>query len=138
MLQNKLLVDSDIFYSLIDNKDANHIQAVSLNKKLISQGFNFITINLVIYETATVLSHKINHQVARDFLENILSGKMEIVRLDEEIEKDAFEIFRKQQRKNTSFVDCANIAVCKKMGFNVIFSFDKIYKINGMKRVEID
>lgn len=138
MFPSKILVDSDIYYSLLDKNDANHKQALLLNKKYLIKGIEFITLNLVIFETATVLSHKINQQTAVFFLQNVLSGKMQIIRLDEYIEKEAFKIFVRQQRKNMSFVDCANMALMKKLGLTTIFSFDKIYPKNGFKRLGID
>lgn len=138
MSPSKIIVDSDIYYSLIDRNDSNHKQALILNKKYLTQGIEFITLNLVIFETTTVLSHKISREAAVFFLQNALSGKMEIVRLDESLEKEAFKIFIEQQRKNVSFVDCANMALMKKLGLTSIFSFDKIYPKNGFKRIGID
>ena len=135
---SKLLVDSVIFFSLINIQDANHQKSRYLNNKFIKQGVRFLAINLVIFETATVLSHKISQQIAINYLKNITSGKMEIIRLDEEVEKAAFNIFQLLLRNKTSYVDCANMAVMKKMGLTTIFSFDKIYKINNFKRAGID
>lgn len=36
------------------------------------------------------------------------------------------------QPKNVSFVDCANIALIKHDRLDAIFSFDRIYKKNGL------
>lgn len=138
MSKDKLLVDSDAFFSLLVRNDANHRRASILNKKLVSQGQKFFTINLVVFEAATVLSRKMNQQVACLFLENITSGEMEILRIDEIIEKRAGEIFKNQHRKNTSFIDCANMAVMEKLNLPMIFSFDRIYKRNGFKRIGLD
>ena len=137
-MQSKLLVDSDVFVSLIDKNDSNHKKTILLNNKLIKQGYKFFALNVVIYETATVLSHKISHQSAVDFLINILSAKMEIIRLDEKTEKTALTIFLEQKRKNTSFIDCANIAWLKNTGSDQIFSYDRVYKLNGLQRIELD
>ncbi len=138
MSQNKLLVDSDAFFSLLVKTDANHQRASLLNKRLVASEQQFITVNLVVFETATVLSRKINQQAACLFLENISSGKMEIFRIDETIEKRAGEIFKKQHRKNTSFIDCVNMAVMERLNLPTIFSFDKIYKRNGFRRIGLD
>jgi predicted nucleic acid-binding protein len=133
-----LLVDSDIFFSLTDKRDTNHHKAISLNSKFIGQKIKFFTTNLVVFETATVLSHKISHQAATTFLKEITSGAMEILHLDEMTEKEAINIFNKQQRRNSSFVDCANMAVLKKINLKYIFSFDRAYKSNGFLRAGID
>lgn len=138
MSASKLLVDSDIFFSLTNKRDTNHNKVISLNRKFIKQKIKFFTTNLVVFETATVLSHKISQQAATTFLKEITSGAMEIIHLDEMSEKDALNIFNKQQRENTSFVDCANMAVLKKINLKYIFSFDRVYKLNGFIRAGID
>ncbi len=138
MFQDRLLVDSDIFFSLLVKTDANHRRATLLNKQLISKGQKFFTVNLVVFETATVLSHKISQQAACLFLENMTSGKMEVLRIDEVLEKEALKIFTHQNKKNTSFVDCANMVIMKRYKLPKIFSFDRIYKRNGLERIELD
>ena len=138
MINKKLLLDSDIFFSLINKNDANHQRITVLNKSFLQQKMIYFTSNLVIYETATVLSYKISQQAALAFLDRIKKRKIETVWINEELEKNAFVYFQKQPRKNTSFVDCLNMAILKKYQMQEIFSFDRIYKLNGFKRKGVD
>ena len=47
--------------------------------------------------------------------------------LDSEAERKAWEVFLKQTKKGTSFVDCANLATAEEFGFDKILSFDEFY-----------
>ncbi len=137
-MPKKLLVDSDVFFALGVISDANHLKATHLRQQFFREKRQLSTLNLVIFETATLVSHRIGQKEAVIFLTDIFSGEIEVIKLDDEIERKAIEFFKKQTRKNTSFVDCANMAVMEQFGLTSIFSFDEIYKRNGFKRLGID
>lgn len=132
-LIEEVLIDSDAFVALIKKNDTNHKKAKRISQFLTQKGSVFITTNYVFSETVTVLSQKISHKVAVDFINDLTSEKSEIsiIRANEEIEKLAIEIFKKQTSNNVSFVDCINMAVLKRYKWKTIFSFDRIYKKNG-------
>lgn len=136
---NKLiLVDSDAFVALAKEDDTNHLKAVKQLENLIDKQANFITSNYVFLETVTVISIRISHTSAIDFIKRIKSTQnpFSIKRIDEELEEKAIEIFKSQTSKNTSFVDCTNIALCRELKMDAIFSFDKVYGKNGLPTVE--
>ncbi len=138
-MKNKLiLVDSDAFVALAKEDDANHRKAVKQLRSLIDEQANFITSNYVFSETVTVISIRISHKAATDFIKRIKSTQspFPIRRLDEELEEKAIEVFKGQASKNTSFVDCTNITLFRELKVDAIFSFDGIYKKNGLTTVE--
>lgn len=138
-MKNKLiLVDSDAFIALAKEDDTNHQKAIKLLGELNNDEVNFITSNYVFSETVTVLSIRISHKAALDFIARIKSPQnpFSIKRVNEELEEKAIEIFKSQASKNTSFVDCTNIALCKEMKVDAIFSFDEVYRKNGLTAVE--
>lgn len=135
-MKNKIIfIDSDAFIALAKEDDTNHQKAVALLEKFTKDQVNFITSNYVFSETITVLSIRISHQAALDFIARIKSPEnpFPIKRVDEELEDKAIEVFKNQTSKNTSFVDCANIAICKELNTDAIFSFDDIYRKNGLQ-----
>lgn len=134
-LFKEILIDSDAFVALIKRNDTNHERAGEISRLLTKKGSVFITTNYVFSETVTVLSQKISHKVAVDFINDLVNEKSEIsiIRANEEIEKLAIEIFKKQTSKNISYVDCVNMAVLRRYRWETIFSFDKIYEKNGFK-----
>ena len=137
-MNQKILVDSDAFYALINPTDPHHKAALRINKMLISQETQFVSTNLVLYEVATLLSYRLDRQTAIKFLTEFGEKNIEIYHVDDNREKETLAIFKKQTKKRISMVDCANMAVMKKFGIVTSFSFDEIYKRNGFKRARID
>lgn len=129
-----ILVDSDVFVALAKKDDTNHKKAKRILKKLTNQPVAFITSNYVFAETVTVISQRISHQAALGFIKVVKSSRSPFLCrwIDEEIEELAIQIFSQQTSKNVSFIDCTNIALVRHYNLAAIFSFDSIYKKNGI------
>jgi len=124
----RILFDSDAIFALYIATDTNHKKAKRIFQKLLeSKTKNFIT-DWVMAETATVLSYKIGHEVSLDFLARFKRLNFKHIFLDQKLEQLAWEIFRQQTKKGTSFVDCANLAVFRELKMDKLFSFDSFYK----------
>lgn len=136
--QLTVFVDSDAFVAAVKKADTTHKKARSLFQKLKEQEAILVTSNYVFSETVTVISQKMGHDAAIFYIDSMQSTEsmLLIKRIDEQLEEQAIEIFKKQTSKNTSFVDCTNMAFLKKMQIDAIFSFDQIYKKNGFTLVE--
>lgn len=134
----KIFVDADAFIASIKTDDPNHEKAKKLFKRLEIEPLVLITSNYVFSECITVLSQRINHPTAIEFINTMrtVDGPFVITRVDEVIEESAIEIFKKQTSKNTSFVDCTNMALIKSDYADAIFSFDGVYVKNNIKTVE--
>lgn len=128
-----LFVDSDGFVALSKEDDANHTKALKLLQKAIGADISFVTSNYVFSEVVTVLSQRLGHKAALEFIKEMKSpaSGYAIRWIDEDIEQEAISIFSKQTSKNVSFVDCTNMAIMKLYGIDVIFSFDDVYRKNG-------
>ena len=123
----KVIVDSDLLVALYKPDDTSHKRALSLVTKLKDDGTVFNVVNLVIYESVTVISNRMGMDDSRQFrvgLENFIN---EVIQFEEKLEEKTWEIFLKQTKKGTSFVDCANLAVIEKYKFDGILSFDRFY-----------
>lgn len=133
----KIFVDSDAFVAFLKADDNNHFKAEKYFNELKAKNALFMTSNYVFAEVVTVLSQRIAHSVAVDFIQNIRSfeNAMTIRWITEEIEGAAINIFIGQKSKNVSFVDCTNMALMEHFHMDAIFSFDEIYKKNGFKMI---
>lgn len=124
----KVLFDSDFLFGSFNPADPHYQQALTMFAELIKLKPSIYIVNLVLYETATLISHRLDHKQAIKFFKDILTTDFTCIFIDEELSKKATQIFLKQSKKDTSFVDCANVAVMEKLKINKIFSFDKFYK----------
>ena len=130
----KLLIDSDFLFGLFVLHDPHHDKTNKIFKKLIEKKEDLVALNIVVQETATVLSKKAGQAASLDFLERFVHLPLKILVMDESLESDAWEVFKKHTKKGTSFVDCANLAALEKYKFDGILSFDEFYQ----KKVRIN
>jgi len=122
----KILIDADFLIALVKEDDINHNRAVK-KAKLFEEALLFIT-PFCIPEAATVLSYKVSHKTAKEFLRETRKRRFIEVYLDKKITELADGIFLSQNKKGTSWVDCLNIAVVEFYQLDGILSFDKFYK----------
>ncbi|MBI5358130.1 PIN domain-containing protein [Candidatus Amesbacteria bacterium] len=123
----KIIIDSNVLVALYKADDSTHDRAVETARSLHDDGDIFIALNLVVQETATVISMKAGQKEAREFYQKRLSVIDQEITLDDDLEKLSWNIFLRQNKKGTSFVDCANLALFEKYKLDGILSFDKFY-----------
>ncbi len=121
-----LFIDSDAFIGLNYEFDVHHLKSVELFMKAAQLDLRMVTSNLVIIETATVLSNRSGQIAANFFLQSIKS--FEQVFVDQDMYRQALNLFSQQKSRGSSVVDCANVTVMKKYSIPSILSFDKAYK----------
>lgn len=132
-----VLVDSDAFVAMSKHDDSSFLKSQRIINDLKLKHAKLFTSNYVFSETITVISQKIGHDAALSYI-NIMKSPHNpfgIRWIDETIENMALQIFAKQTSKNTSFIDCTNMAIMKHDNLDAIFSFDEIYRKNGFKLV---
>lgn len=133
----QVFIDSDAFIGWLWEYDAHHQAAHTLFESLHKDKVVLATSNLVVSETATVLSYRSGQAKAIEFLDIIGKADIPVIHIDQDLQIEAYSIFKTQTKKGTSVIDCANVAVMR--GFNIptIFSFDKVYpKVFGLKLAE--
>lgn len=124
----KLLIDSDCLFAAYVAKDPHHKIATTLLKKHQQLGSKLYITNLVLQELATVFSHKIGQLESIELIQKVKLLNLLQITIDETLEKHGWQIFLKQTKKGTSYVDCANLAVCDYYKIDGILSFDEFYK----------
>ena len=125
--------DTSALVALFRTDDSNHKKAKELSKKL--EDKSGIISNYIFAETVTVLSQKIGKQLTIIAAQTIRQIFKEI-RIDQDIDELAWEIFKKQKSKNVSLVDCTTIALFQKGIFDQLFTFDTDFKNNKVAILE--
>ena len=123
----RALVDANVLVGLYRSDDSLHKDAVKLVTKLKGDGFRFVLTNLVLQETATVLSMRVGMGLAEKLLKDYKNIIDEEIFINEGLEMASWKVFLRQKKKGTSFVDCANLAVVEKYKLDGILTFDKFY-----------
>lgn len=125
---DKVFIDSSGYSSLYNRKDNFHLEAKSRALEIFGKKIPAVTSNYVIDETLTNLLARIGYKVALQFGKRIFEENhaIEIIRVDENLEKQAWQVFKKYNKdKNWSFTDCTSFVIMKSMGIKVAFTFDE-------------
>ena len=132
-----IFVDTDAFVALAVANDTNHEKALTLLNALHKRLVIFFTSNYVFAESVTVISQRASHDAALQYIDAMqsLENPFLIERADDDIEDEAIRIFKQQTSKNTSYVDCTNMAFMEHLHAEAIFSFDGGYRKNKLTLV---
>lgn len=123
----QVLVDSDAFVGWYLPDDAHFQKATELFTRFDEENRSLVTTSWVVAETATVLSHRVGQESARQFLDMITSIPFPVIHITEELQSETVNLFMEQETKNTSMVDCANVVVMRRFDIPAILSFDHFY-----------
>jgi predicted nucleic acid-binding protein len=120
------LVDSDAFIGLFYEADVHHIKAQQLFQEAVAQNLSLATTSLVIAETATVLSKRHGSAAAIKFLDFVAT--ISVIHITEELQAATLSLFRQQENKGVSVVDCANVVIVDRFHIPRILGFDQFYR----------
>ncbi len=130
---NKIFIDTNAFIALYSAKDQFNNLANSINKKLLKE-YDYMTTNYVIDETITGLNAKANHMSAVEFYEDIKkSNFIEIIYINEMLEKEAFHLFKGYSDKGFSFTDCTSFVIMKHYKLKTAFTNDHHFEQMGFE-----
>ncbi len=92
--------------------------------------------NYVLAETYTLLGRRIGcAQAARD-LDLIRASRLHVVHwVQEDLHREALELFRQAERRGPSFTDCTSFALMRRLGLTTAFTFDRDFADAGFQMV---
>ena len=130
---NKMLVDTSGFFSLYDEADAFHEQAVALYDAATKR----LTTNYVLAEY-TALAHVrgVPRREIIKFSNLILDDEsVEIIWVDENLHRQAVALMRERTDKNYSLCDAASFVVMRMRGIAESLTTDKHFRQEGFVRL---
>ncbi len=129
----QIFLDSGAFYALLVAEDAFHQRAVELFQRADSEGWTFVTTNLVVIETYALLLARTRR--GRDnaiaFLDSVEASACQVERVTMDDEANGIEIVRAHQDKTYSLCDAISFAVMKRKGIAEAISFDRHFREYG-------
>ena len=122
MSRNRIFIDTSAWYAIIDKNDQDHAAAVSkiqiLDRPLVTSSYIFD-------EILTLLKTRLGSTIAILFGQKLWDQEAStLVRITEEDETRAWEIFRQYEDKGFSFTDCTSFALMERIEINTVFAFD--------------
>jgi len=122
MAFSPILIDTSAWYAYIDKSDADHDAAVNLVR-----GLNrpLITTNYIFDEILTLVKIRIGSHIAINFGRKLWNQEVAtLIRVIEEDELKAWEIFVEYEDKGFSFTDCTSFAIMDRLKIDTAFAFD--------------
>lgn len=129
-----VFVDTSAFVALRNAAEAEHERARATLSALLAEGAALFTSNYVFAETYTALMVRVGRGEAVEWGRRFrASGAIELVRLDEDVEGDAWEILERHDDKRWSYVDATSFALLEREGGNEAFAFDAHFGQRGLR-----
>jgi uncharacterized protein len=129
-----VFADASGWIALNSKRDQWHKTAVEINKSLLHNGSRYVTTNFVLDETLTGLRMKVGHFAAVDFGERLRNSKaVHVIYITEELQEEAWGLFKQYADKDFSFTDCTSFVVMKQMKVVDAFTNDHHFEQMGFR-----
>lgn len=123
-MSKKYIIDSDFIFGFLNPSDSNHHKARQIFKVIDLDNSQVYCSNLVKEESATLFSKRYGHKTIPGLLEFL--SEFSTYFIDEKMTDKTWEKFLSIQKKNISFIDCANLTLAEFLKAEIL-SFDKFY-----------
>jgi uncharacterized protein len=129
-----LLADSSAWLALYDRGDKFHARAKRAFSALAEQKVTFVVTDYLVAETVTLILGRVGHARAVLCGEWLLSSpRVRLLRIGLELWDEAWQLFKKYDDKDFSFVDCASFIVMRREHIIDAFTFDRHFEQMGFR-----
>ena len=120
-----VFLDASAWVAVTNRKDQNHNESVQIYRRLLGSSTRLITTTWTAYEALTIVKSRLGFSQAERLWDRIKSrAVVDLVRIDQRIEKSALELFWRYEDKTWGVVDCSSLIVMKAIGCRQAFAYD--------------
>ncbi|HWY17106.1 MAG TPA: PIN domain-containing protein [Solirubrobacteraceae bacterium] len=131
-----MFVDTGAFVALRNQGEREHEAARAALSELVAAHTQLLTSNYVFSETYTALLVRAGREEAIRWGRRFRAGEaIEMVRIDEPIEQEAWSILESHADKRWSHVDATSFALMEREGIAEAFAFDHHFAQRGLTLV---
>jgi uncharacterized protein len=132
----RVFVDTGAFVALRNRSEREHEAAREALSALVSERTSLFTSNYVFAETYTALLIRVGRDEAIEWGTRFRVGEaIELVRVEETLEDDAWSILKSHSDKRWSYVDATSFALMEREGTAEAFAFDRHFTQRGLTLV---
>lgn len=129
-----VFVDTSAFVSLLNADETEHEKARAAIQRLIADRVSLFTSNYVFSETYTAVLVRLGRAAAIEWGQSFRkSSLIDLVRIEEDIEEEAWEILESHDDKEWSYVDATSFALLEREGSAEAFAFDDHFAQRGLQ-----
>jgi predicted nucleic acid-binding protein len=132
----RVFVDTGAFVALRNRAEREHEAAREALSVLVRDRASLFTSNYVFAETYTALLVRVGRAEAIEWGNRFRAGSaIELVRIDEILEEDAWSILESHDDKSWSYVDATSFALIERERATSAFAFDQHFAQRGLSLV---
>jgi uncharacterized protein len=125
-----IFADTSFWVAARLSRDDHHEDALALREKLAEE--RLVTSNHVVGETWTFFRRRSGHATAVEFLDLMArTARVDVVRVSEELEKQALRWLRRHDEREYSFVDATSFALMRSLRVRRALAFDGDFAAAG-------
>lgn len=129
----RVFVDTSAFVALRNRAEREHQAARAALAALVAERALLFTSNYVFAETYTALLVRVGRPEAIEWGRRVrVSEAIELVRIDESVEEDAWSILESHSDKTWSYVDATSFALIQRERSTEAFAFDRHFVQRGL------
>lgn len=129
----RLFVDTSAWIAYTNRADPDHQQVKAW---FASFEGRLVTSNAIFSETVTLCLYRLGHHVAAQVGEVLREpGTVDLVRLSNEDEEQAWQLFLKRSDKTYSYTDCTSFILMRKLGLRRAVALDADFEREGFEVV---
>jgi predicted nucleic acid-binding protein len=130
----RVLVDTGAFVALRNAAEREHESARETLRSLLADGVGLFTSNYVFAETYTALLVRVGRHEAIGWGSALrASGRIEMIRVDADLEDRAWSILSSHDDKQWSYVDATSFALMEREGTDEAFAYDSDFRQRGLR-----
>ena len=134
-LPRRVFIDTSAYFTLTDQRERNHPQALSVRNRLIAGRWRLFTTDFILAETHALLLVRLGRATAARVLQEIDRSLVTIVRVSAADERRARQIVAQYDDKDFSLTDATSFAVMERLRIGTAFSFDRTFAQYGLQVV---
>lgn len=138
MTRPSIFIDTSYIYAIVNANDQWHSKAVE-SQNSIGRETRLVTTELVLVEIADGLSAIKFRREAVRVVEMIEPNEyVEVARLEAELYRRGFELYRSRPDKNWGLTDCVSFVAMRDRGIHNALTADEHFKQAGFRALLID
>lgn len=119
-----ILIDTGALYALMDKNDINHSSAKRFYETLAGRDTLSISVP-ILTEAYLLIDARLGTYFANRLWQSAIEGVFEILELNKNDIRRAFEIERKYQKAGFGFVDSTCFSLCERYRIRKVFTYDR-------------
>ena len=127
-----VFVDTSALYALLDEADANHLEASDALRRI--AGTELVTHAFIVVETCALVGRRLPWAASERLIDGLLPV-VDVRSVDDGLRRSALTVYRSSASARVSLVDHTSFALMRSLGVTRAFAFDDDFAREGFELI---